>query len=84
MAYAHNVKIVWFGFLYGVVSPICVAIATVGLFLSYFFERILFNSKYSIPVYGGPRTNATMLDMLDLTPFLIGLFNLFLYNTSQN
>lgn len=25
-----------------------------------------------------------MLDMLDITPFLIGLFNLFLYNTSQD
>lgn len=74
----------WFGFLYGVVSPICVAIATIGFFLYYLFERLLFNYRYSIPIYGGPRINATMLDMMDFLPLLIGLFNLFLYNTSQD
>lgn len=84
VGYSRNVIIVWFGFLYGVVSPICVAIATIGMFLYYTYQRILFNYRYSIPIYGGPRINTTMIDLLDLTPFLVGLFNLFLYNTSQN
>lgn len=78
------VKIIWFGFLYGVVSPICIAISLVGLILYYLYQRSLFNSKYSIPIYGGPRLNSTMVDLIDFTPFLVGLFNLFLYNTSQN
>lgn len=83
-AYAHMVKIVWFSFLYGVVSPICVAIGTIGIFIYYYYQRILFNSKYSIPIYGHSRINSTMIDLLDFTPFLVGLFNLFLYQTSQN
>lgn len=77
------VKIVFFGFLYGVVSPICVAISLVGLILYYLYQRSLFNSKYSIPIYGGSRLNSTLIDLVDFTPFLIGLFNLFLYQTSQ-
>ena len=77
------VKIVWFGFLYGIVSPICVAIGLIGLVLYYFYQRYLFNSKYSIPVYGGSRLNSTLIDLFDFTPFLVGLFNLFLYQTSQ-
>jgi hypothetical protein len=53
------------------------------MILYYYYERILFNSKYSIPVYGGPRLNSAMIDLLDYLPLLIGLFNLFLYTTSQ-
>lgn len=53
------------------------------MFLKYYYEKILFNSKYSIPIYGGPRLNSTMIDLLDFLPLLIGLFNLFLYDTSR-
>lgn len=81
--YAFNVKMVWFGFLYGVVSPICILVAAMGMVISYFGERLLFNSKYSIPFYGRSRINYEMIDLLDWTPFLIGLFNLFLYKSSQ-
>lgn len=35
--YSFNVKMVWFGFLYGVVSPIAIFIAFVGMLLTYFF-----------------------------------------------
>jgi hypothetical protein len=55
--YAWNVKIIWFGFLYAVITPISVFIAFVGMTMSYYFERYLFNRKYSIPFYGGPRIN---------------------------
>lgn len=78
------ILIVWFGFLYGIVSPICVVIGLIGLVLYYFYQRSLFNSKYSIPIYGGSRLNSTLIDLLDYTPFLVGLFNLFLYQTSQS
>lgn len=83
VCYAHQIKIVWFGFLYGVVSPICVFIALIGLILYYNYQRALFNSRYSIPPCIGPRINSTFIDLLDLAPFLVGLFNLFLYSTSQ-
>lgn len=56
-AYCFVIKMVWFGFLYGVVSPLCTFIATIGMLLFYLFEKILYNSKYSIPFYGGPRIN---------------------------
>jgi hypothetical protein len=45
---------------------------------------MLFNSKYSIPIYGGPRLNSAMIDLLDYLPLLIGLFNLLLYNASHS
>lgn len=75
---------VWFGFLYAVVSPICLFIALIGLILYYTYQRALFNSKYSIPAYIGPRLNSTLVNLLDLTPFLVGLFNFFLYTTSMS
>lgn len=81
--YAFNVKMVWFGFLYGVVSPICVFIAFIGMVMTYFFERALFNSKYSIPFYSGPRINYEMIGLLDWTPLIIGLFNFLLYKQSS-
>lgn len=81
--YAFVVKLVWFGSIYGVLTPISIPIATIGLILYYFFERILYNRTYSIPIYTGPRINYEMIDMLEWTPFLIGLFNLFLYKSSQ-
>lgn len=55
--YAFNVKMVWFGFLYGAVSPICIFVAFIGMLLSYFSERALFNSTYSIPFYSRSRIN---------------------------
>lgn len=81
--YAFNVKMVWFGFLYGVVSPISIFISFLGMLLCYFFEKKLFNERYSIPFYGRSRINYEMIDLLDYTPLLIGLFNIFLYKTSQ-
>lgn len=81
--YAFNVKMVWFGFLYGVVSPISIFISFLGMLLCYFFEKKLFNERYSIPFYGRSRINYEMIDLLDYTPLLVGLFNIFLYKTSQ-
>ena len=82
-SYAHNVKIFWFSFIYGVVSPMCVVIGLVGMVMHYIYQKMLFNSKYSIPVYGGSRINSTMIDLIDFCPFLLGIFNLFLYQTSM-
>lgn len=81
--YAFHVKIVWFGFLYAVVTPISVFIAFVGMLMTYFLERFLFNSKYSIPIYSGPRINHEMIGLLDWTPFIVGLFNFLLYKQSS-
>lgn len=81
-SYSHNVKIFWFSFLYGIVTPMCIPIGFAGMVIYYYYQKILFNSKYSIPVYGGSRLNSTMIDLLDFSPFLIGIFNLFLYQTS--
>ena len=33
--YCHVIVIAWFGFLYGVVSPICIAVAAIGFALYY-------------------------------------------------
>lgn len=82
-SYAHIVEMVWFGFVFAVVSPICTLIAVSGMVLFYFYEKALFNSKYSIPIYLGPRLNSTLIDLLDYTALLIGTFNLFLYTTSN-
>lgn len=81
--YAFAIKLFWFGFIYGVVTPISIPIAAIGLIMFHIFEKILYNKVYSIPVYTGPRINYEMVDMLDWTPFLIGAFNLFLYQTSK-
>ena len=83
LVYCHVIIITWFSFLYGVVSPICIIIGTVGFGLYFLFVKVLYNSKYSIPIYGGPRINNVVIDLLDYLPFLIGLFNLFLYDTSR-
>ena len=83
-SYAWNVKIIWFGFLYAVITPISVFIAFVGMTMLYFIQRYLFNSKYSIPYYGGPRLNYEMIRLLDWTPLIIGLFNLFIYEKYQS
>jgi hypothetical protein len=74
----------WFSFLYAVVSPICAFFGLLGLILYLFYQKILYHYKYSIPIYGGPRLNATYIDLVDYLPLLMGLFNLFLYQTSQN
>lgn len=50
----------------------------------YFFEKILYNSKYSIPFYGGPRINHELMSLLDWTPLLIALFNFYLLKLSQS
>lgn len=34
--YAWNVKIIWFGFLYAVITPISIFIAFLGMLLSYY------------------------------------------------
>lgn len=39
------------------------------------------NSKYSIPPYGGMKINNSFFNLLDWTPFLIGVFQLIQYNT---
>lgn len=83
VGYSHIVKIVWFGFVYGIVSPICIAIATVGIFVFYLFERVLFNYRYLIPKYGGSKLNQNFLDMIGLLPLLIGSFNFLLYTTND-
>lgn len=36
-SYSLNTKLVWFGFIYGVVSPICLLISAIALLLSYFY-----------------------------------------------
>lgn len=81
--YAFNVKMVWFGLVYGIVTPISIFIVFIGMLMTYFFERVLFNSKYSIPFYSGPKINEAMIELLDWTPLFIGLVNLFLYRISQ-
>ena len=74
----------WFSFLYAVVSPICAFFGLLGLILYIFYQKILYHYKYSIPIYGGPQLNATYVNLVDYLSLLMGLFNLFLYQTSQN
>lgn len=81
--YAHLVKIVWFGFLYAVISPICLLVAAAGIFYFYITERLLFHYRYSIPRYGGVKLSHNLLDMIDLVPLLVGLFNFLIYTTTQ-
>ena len=64
----------WFGFIYGVVSPICIIVSTLGILLYYLFQKILCNNRYSIPSYGNQKINYSFINLLDFTPFLIGVF----------
>lgn len=82
--YAHLIKIVWFGFIYAVVSPICLPIAALALLIFYTTERILFHYRYSISTYGGPKLNQSFLSMFELTPLIIGAFNFLIYTTTDN
>ena len=66
----------WFSLLFGVISPICLLFGAISLVIHYNFERFLVSQKYSIPEYGGPRLNSEFIDLLDATPFLLGVFNL--------
>ena len=50
--------VVWFSFLYAIVSPVCLPISAVGLILYYIYEKIFLNRKYVIPGYGGSRLNS--------------------------
>lgn len=77
--YAYIIIIVWCSFLYAIISPICILIGTLGIFLSYFYDKILFNCKYSKPGYNNSRINAVFIDLLDVTPLLVGMFNYLFY-----
>lgn len=83
-AYSLNTKLVWFGFIYGIISPICLAIATLGMFLHWKYEKVLMNYRYSIPPYGGIKINNTLLNLLDWTPLFVGLLILFEYKVFQD
>lgn len=81
--YAYMVIIVWCSFIYAIVSPVCVLIGGLGMLLSYLYERILFNSRYSIPAYNNSRINAVFIDLLDATPLLVAVFNYLFYVVFQ-
>jgi hypothetical protein len=73
-SFAFMTKIYWFGFFYAVISPICLLISTLGMFMFYQFQRILLNYRFSIPTYGGVKINYSFLNLLDWTPFWISMF----------
>lgn len=77
--YTSLVMVVWFSFLFAIVSPICLPISVLGLILYYVYEKIMLNRRYVIPEYGGSRLNSEFVDLLDATPLLISLFNIFLH-----
>lgn len=55
--YVGLVQLVWFGFIFGTVSPICLLFALIGVFFNFVIEKIMFFKKYSIPEYGSNRIN---------------------------
>ena len=56
--YSLKVQLIWFGFTFATVSPICLLFAMIGIMISFFLQKILYTRYYSIPEYGAPRINS--------------------------
>lgn len=46
---ADLTQLFWFSLIFGIVSPICIFVASFGVFLWIIYDRILFMKRYSIP-----------------------------------
>lgn len=63
--------------IYSMISPICLIIATIGLFLNYWIEKYFFSCIYVRPSYGGYDLNSELIDLLDVTPLIVGASGFF-------
>ena len=81
--FVYILRTVWFTLVFSIISPVCLFIGTFGLILSYFIEKYFLSQRYSIPEYGDFRLNSEFIDLLDATPLLIGIFNLFVILASK-
>ena len=77
--YSIKVQLMWFGFAFSTVSPVCLPISGVGILLSYFLQKAEYAKIYSIPGYGASRIQQEFVDLLDATPLLVSLMNLFVH-----
>lgn len=78
---AGAIQLMWFGFIFSVISPLCLPISTIGLFLMCIYERILFNSRYRIPKYTGIRVAHEFINLLRFVSLFIGIANLIVHQS---
>lgn len=69
-------QLFWFGLIFGILSPLCIVVSAVCFLFHILYERILFNSKYSIPEYTRIRTSTSFINGLEHVVIFIGLVNL--------
>lgn len=73
---ADLTQLFWFSIIFGIISPICIFVACVGLLLWIIYDRILFLKRYSIPQYTSTIVLFTFIEKLELIVFFIGLLNM--------